>query len=481
MNRRIDSKIFVWELGIDGVPINTGIWKSNAALSQRQLSMRDKELPNTHERVLRERKTQRLLKVTSIIERPYVMPKRSLDGAVEYEGFCVDLLDKLAENLNFDYKLYIVKDGKYGEPINGTAEWSGMIGEILRGSADMAVAPITVTARRLEVVDFTDPFLQLGISMLMRQPDRATSSSLTSFLWPLSGSVWMYSAFATIGTALSVIIVSLLSPAESARQFNITNSIWYLVCILLRAGSGYNCESVSNRVISTVWWSFTLVLIAQYTANFAAVLTVNRKSMPFNSFEELGNQTEYTFGSILGGSTMQFFKYSRLETFQRIWTRMQNITPSVFVHTNSEGVQRVLKEKYVFLMESASLEYQLTQNCNLTRVGTVVLGSNGYSIALPKGSRWREKLTRQILDFNEKGVMMMLKSTWWKKTPQMEDCGEPVEERSSLGMEKVSGLFVLLGFGLCVSLLAAICEKIFFTITIMRSCQRRQCKQSSNK
>lgn len=91
-----------------------------------------------------------------------------------------------------------------------------------RQSADMAVAPITVTARRLEVVDFTDPFLQLGISMLMRQPDRATSSSLTSFLWPLSGSVWMYSAFATIGTALSVIIVSLISPAESADEFNVT-------------------------------------------------------------------------------------------------------------------------------------------------------------------------------------------------------------------------------------------------------------------
>uniref|UniRef100_A0A915C0C3 Uncharacterized protein n=1 Tax=Parascaris univalens TaxID=6257 RepID=A0A915C0C3_PARUN len=254
-NRRVDSKIFVWELGIDGIPINTGIWKSNAALSQRQLSMHDKELPNTHERVLRERKTQRLLKVTSIIERPYVMPKGSVNGVIEYEGFCVDLLDKLAEYLNFEYMLYIVKDGKYGEPINATTEWSGMIGEILHGNADMAVAPITVTARRLEVVDFTDPFLQLGISMLMRQPDRATSSSLTSFLWPLSGSVWMYSAFATIGTALSVIIVSLISPAESADEFNITNSVWYLVCILLRAGSGYNCGSVSNRLISTVWWS----------------------------------------------------------------------------------------------------------------------------------------------------------------------------------------------------------------------------------
>lgn len=69
-------------------------------------------------------------------------------------------------------------------------------------------------------------------------------------------------------------------------------------------------------------------------------------------------------------------------------------------------------------MESATLDYQVTQNCNLTRVGNVVLGSNGYSIALPKGSKWREKLTRQILDLNEKGIILMLKNNWWKKSQQ---------------------------------------------------------------
>uniref|UniRef100_A0A914RJ76 Uncharacterized protein n=1 Tax=Parascaris equorum TaxID=6256 RepID=A0A914RJ76_PAREQ len=56
------------------------------------------------------------------------------------------------------------------------------------------------------------------------------------------------------------------------------------------------------------------------------------------------------------------------------------------------------------------------------------------------------------------------------------NCEEPVEEHSSLGMEKVSGLFVLLGFGLCLALLVALCEKIFM-ITVMRSYQRRQSKR----
>lgn len=61
------------------------------------------------------------------------MQKTLPNGRIIFEGFCVDLLDKLAENLDFEYKINIVKDGKYGEQINGTYKWNGMIGEILSG------------------------------------------------------------------------------------------------------------------------------------------------------------------------------------------------------------------------------------------------------------------------------------------------------------------------------------------------------------
>ncbi|VDM80214.1 unnamed protein product [Strongylus vulgaris] len=286
---------------------------------------------------------------------------------VTYEGFCVDLLDRLASSLHITYEISIVKDGKYGEPVaSNSSEWDGMIGEILRGEADMAVGPITVTARRLEVVDFTDPFLQLGISMLMRQPNQKTSSTLTSFL------VWTFSATATFATAMLLTVIAVLSPSECPAEFNLLNSVWYLVCILLRAGSGYNCQSAAARFLSSIWWMFTLVLFAQYTANFAAVLTVDRKNMPFNASFLVLKQNFMHF--------MQNVDDAEIE----LWESMQNQTPTAFVDKNESGVRRALQEKYVFLMESATLDYQVTQNCNLTRVGNVVLGSNGYSIALPK-------------------------------------------------------------------------------------------------
>ena len=61
---------------------------------------------------------------------------------------------------------------------------------------------------------------------------------------------------------------------------------------------------------------------------------------------------------------------------------------SVFVRSNREGVDKVLKENYAYLMESSSLEYEVQQNCNLTQIGGV-LGSKGYGIALEKSKRIR--------------------------------------------------------------------------------------------
>jgi ionotropic glutamate receptor len=60
--------------------------------------------------------------------------------------------------------------------------------------------------------------------------------------------------------------------------------------------------------VGAVWWFFTLILISSYTANFAAVRTVNRMVTPINSAEDLAAQTEVEYGTLDRGSTWNFFR-----------------------------------------------------------------------------------------------------------------------------------------------------------------------------
>ena len=57
--------------------------------------------------------------------------KTNLDGTVEYEGFAIDLLNAIAEQLHFNYTITIVKDGQYGGEDPKTGKWNGMVGELI--------------------------------------------------------------------------------------------------------------------------------------------------------------------------------------------------------------------------------------------------------------------------------------------------------------------------------------------------------------
>ena len=61
-------------------------------------------------------------------------------------------------------------------------------------------------------------------------------------------------------------------------------------------------------MVGGIWWFFTLILIASYTANLAAFLTVERMKSPIESAEDLAKQNVIKYGTLYGGSTMTFFK-----------------------------------------------------------------------------------------------------------------------------------------------------------------------------
>ena len=65
-------------------------------------------------------------------------------------------------------------------------------------------------------------------------------------------------------------------------------------------------------MVGAVWWFFTLILISSYTANLAAFLTVERMVTPINSAEDLARQTQIEYGTIISGTTLDFFKVNFL-------------------------------------------------------------------------------------------------------------------------------------------------------------------------
>ena len=108
-------------------------------------------------------------KVAIVVQPPFIERFQKEDGSWSWRGYCIDLIKKIKDIVHFDYTLYEVKDKMYGT-INEQGEWNGLIGELIKGEADIALAPLSVMAERENFVDFTVPYYDLvGTTILMKK------------------------------------------------------------------------------------------------------------------------------------------------------------------------------------------------------------------------------------------------------------------------------------------------------------------------
>ncbi|KAG8147750.1 hypothetical protein E2320_022459 [Naja naja] len=193
-------------------------------------------------------------------EEPFVMFAKSdtvLSGNRRFEGYCVDLLSEVSRILGFSYEIRLVEDGKYGAQ-DEKGQWNGMIRELIDHKADLAVAPLTITHVREKVIDFSKPFMTLGISILYRKAN-GTNPSVFSFLNPLSPDIWMYILLAYLGVSCVLFVIARFSPYEwydahpcnpgsdiVENNFTLLNSFWFGMGALMQQGSELMPKALST-------------------------------------------------------------------------------------------------------------------------------------------------------------------------------------------------------------------------------------------
>ncbi|KAA8586899.1 hypothetical protein FQN60_000735 [Etheostoma spectabile] len=381
---RRDFDLDIISLKEDGTA-RIAVWNSYRGMNLTEKSNRDKNNNVT------DSLANRTLIVTTILENPYVMQRKSdkeLIGNDRFEGYCLDLLKELSNILGFTYEVRLVSDGKYGAQ-NDKGEWNGMVRELI----DHWYNP---------------------------HPCNPSSTLIQN-------------------------------------NFTLLNSFWFGVGALMRQGSELMPKALSTRIVGGIWWFFTLIIISSYTANLAAFLTVERMDAPIDSADDLAKQTRIEYGAVRDGSTMTFFKKSKISTYEKMWAFMSSRKNTALVKNNREGITRVLTTDYAMLMESTSIEYISQRNCNLTQIGGLI-DSKGYGVGTPIGSPYRDKVTIAILQLQEEGKLHMMKEKWWRGNGCPE---EDNKEANALGVENIGGIFIVLAAGLVLSVFVAIGEFIY--------------------
>ncbi|XP_035680713.1 glutamate receptor 2-like [Branchiostoma floridae] len=423
-------------------------------------------------------------------------------SSVSAAGFCVDLLDWMSQGMGFRYDLYHVADNNWGAKDPITGKWNGVVADVAYKKADMVVASITIRADREEVVDFTTPYIDVGLTFVMSKVGRK-EISLFNFFGPLEKRLWLLIAITTVAVGVFLSIVNKLSP-YSCRPVAVTRPgqdnherepslkqnektgkddddddgndsdddendqtkitlgdwIWNSFCTLFQQGPEEYPKSAAGRFTAGVWWLVILILIATYTANLAAHLTIGRLQETIGSVEDLAKQTEIAYGTVLSSGPHSFFLQSTIETFQKMARYMS--THDVMVATSEEGIARARRGHYAFVWDSGILDYVTkTPPCDLKTVGRL-FSKTGYGFALQKNSPYTKEFTEKILWARESGKLEELFNKWTGGS----ECAREDAKLSTIviGLDHMLGVFVLVYGAMAISLVVLTLEWILVCV-----------------
>ncbi|XP_017881042.1 ionotropic receptor 25a isoform X2 [Ceratina calcarata] len=433
-------------------------------------------------------------RVVTVIHPPFVMYNEDKN---EYYGYCIDLLNEIKDTVGFQYE--IRENVDYGN-LNRNGSWDGMIKELIEKRADIAVGSLWVTAERERVVDFTVPYYDLvGLSIMMLKTK--TTTSLFKFLTVLESEVWFCILAAYLFTSVLLWVFDRWSPYsyqnnrekykndDEKREFNLRECFWFCMTSLTPQGGGEAPKNLSGRLVAATWWLFGFIIIASYTANLAAFLTVSRLEIPIETLEDLSKQYKIQYAPKLNSAAHIYFKrMAAIEwKFYDIWKEMslndslsdveradlavwdypvsdkytkmlQAMDEAGFPATVDEALRRVRRldsnNEFAYIGDSTTIKYLAMTNCDLVQVGED-FSRKPYAIAVQQGSPLKDQFNNAILILLNKRKLEKLKEKWWKENPERKDCDSEYNQSDGISIHNIGGVFVVIFLGIifaCVTL-----------------------------
>lgn len=309
-------------------------------------------------------------------------------------GFAMELWDELSRNTGMDYEVQIV----------GTAQ--EIIDAIQNQKADVGVGAISVTSKREEIIDFSQPFYESGLQILVAGGSGTYADQIFGLIKSLLNPK-LIGAFLLLLVTMLVIshLVWRCEHKVNGDQWpedykaGLWESFWWTISTLLVGGADNKGPvGVGGRIIAIVWMLLSIVLVSLLTASFTTTLTVNSLKGDINGPDDLPGRTVAT----VKGSTTETWltdKGAKVKPFTAI-------TECIAALKTGE-VQAVVFDAPILQYEATKL-----QDTSLQLVGPVFEKQN-YAFALQQGSELREQLNQALLLLNEEGVGTTLREKYF--------------------------------------------------------------------
>ncbi|XP_024873537.1 glutamate receptor ionotropic, NMDA 2B isoform X5 [Temnothorax curvispinosus] len=381
-------------------------------------------------------------------------------------GFCIDLLQKFSEEIGFTYELVRVEDGKWGTLENG--KWNGLIADLVNRKTDMVMTSLMINSEREAVVDFTVPYMETGIAIIVAK--RTGIISPTAFLEPFDTASWMLVGIVAIHAAtVMILLFEWASPSgfdmkknpSTNHRFSFCRTYWLVWAVLFQAAVHIDSpRGFTARFMTNVWALFAVVFLAIYTANLAAFMITREEFHEFSGVDDhrlakpFSHKPMFKFGTVPWSHTDS--------TLAKYFKEMHSYMRAFNKSSVADGVEAVISgDLDAFIYDGTVLDYSVAQNedCRLLTVGSWY-AMTGYGLAFSRNSKYLQMFNKRLLDYRDNGDLERLRRYWMTGTCKP---GREVQKSSDpLALEQFLSAFLLLMMGILLAAFLLLLEHLYF-------------------
>lgn len=213
----------------------------------------------------------------------YVSPPFVMKRDDRYTGMAIDLWDELAERLRLQARY--VEMETYRELVDATA----------RGEVDVAVTNLTITRSRVERIDFTHPWFDAGLRIMVGNERRVGFRGLIAGLHQ-SGHLRAYAWIALVIVAATILVT--LFDRHFDKEFprswrdGIAESFYTVMSITTsgKSPSRKNLFGWIGRIWQGLWLICGIAVLAYVTSSVTSVMTTLSLTNQINSVADLSGR-----------------------------------------------------------------------------------------------------------------------------------------------------------------------------------------------
>ncbi|WJX35445.1 hypothetical protein P8452_23435 [Trifolium repens] len=359
-------------------------------------------------------------------------------------GFCVDVFKAVLDILPYDLPYEFIPYAKPNGEMAGS--YNDLIAQIYYENYDAVVGDVTITANRSEYADFTMPFTESGVTMIVSMKDSRKKNAWT-FLKPLTWDLWIASAcsFVFIGFVVWILEHRINNDFRGSPSHQIGTTLWFSFSTMVYA---HREKVVSNlaRFVVVVWFFVVLILVQSYTASLTSLLTVEQLRPAITDVNQL-LKNKMNVGYAKGSFVYGILKNLGFPDSQLIIYQSPEECNELFIKGSVNGGIDAAFEEVPYVKHFLGM-----YSCSKYVMVEPRFKTGGFGFAFPKGSPLVADISRAILNVTQGDKMKTIEKTWFKEAICL-DSNTKISSNNNLGLESFWGLFLIAGVSSLLALL----------------------------